>query len=508
MPVEQLLRTWRGTRLDRSGDVQIIPEEPNFVSGGLTHAGPWDYLQEVPLFLYGPGYVRPGVYERDATLADIAPTVGRLLGFDFDAPDGRTLTEAVPPAAGRPPPRLVITLVWDAAGRNVLEAWPDDWPFLSSLIPQGAWYANASVGSSPSNTPPGHATIGTGAFPDRHGMVDEYIRMNGQIQKPNANGPAFLLRPTLADLYDRARENRPIVGGVATLSAHLMMMGHGAQWGGGDRDIAVAREKEVAPTGGAEDLRWGLTTAMAPFYELPPYVNRVPGFEGDVRTLDQADGALDGTWRGNSIAQLKDGFDTPARTPYQTRLIEEVIRREGFGRDEVPDLLFLNYKAIDTVGHLFSVNSLEMSETLAVQDRELRVLTEFLDREVGGGRWVLVLTADHGHQFDPGASGAFQIGIDQVEARITATLDDGDDVPLIQKLRPTEVWLNREELRENGYSLVDVSRLITRLTKAETVKPNQTVAPGEEDDRVFAAAFPSSILGELPCLQAMRSGPA
>ncbi|MDP9327141.1 MAG: hypothetical protein M3P10_02920, partial [Actinomycetota bacterium] len=30
-PHEVLLRTWHGTRLDRSGDIQIIPKFPNFV---------------------------------------------------------------------------------------------------------------------------------------------------------------------------------------------------------------------------------------------------------------------------------------------------------------------------------------------------------------------------------------------------------------------------------------------------------------------------------------------
>ncbi|HWO70165.1 MAG TPA: alkaline phosphatase family protein, partial [Actinomycetota bacterium] len=309
LPPQQLLRIARGTRLDRSGDVQYVPIEPNFTGGGLPHAGPWDYVQHVPLFLYGPGSVRPGTYRRPVTLADVAPTLGALVGFRFRAPDGRALTEALLP--DRPLPRLVVVVVWDSAGVDVLGRWPDAWPYLRSLSREGAWFERATVGSSPSNTPTAHATIGTGAFPDLHGFTDEFVRLAGRMQKPNANGPAFLLLPTLADLYDRARGNRPLVGAVATLSAHVMMMSHGRLWGGGDADIAVTREKEDAPTGGAETVRWNLTTAMAPFYELPGYVNEVGGFEEDVRRLDQADGALDGRWRDNDIAALAGGFDTP-----------------------------------------------------------------------------------------------------------------------------------------------------------------------------------------------------
>ncbi len=504
VPRELLLRTWRGTRLDRSGDVQLIPVEPNFVSGGLTHSGPWGYLQRVPVFLYGPGYVKPGVYDRPITLADIAPTEGQLLKFDFVAPDGRAMAEALVPAADRPAPRLLVTLVWDSAGREVLEAWPDDWPYLRSLLPEGAWFEHATVGTSPSNTPTGHATIGTGAFPRRHGFVDEYIRMNGRIQKPNENGPGFLIEPTLADLYDRALDNEPVVGAVATLAAHIMMMGHGSQWGGADRDIAITREKEFAPTAGAESVSWNLTTDMAPFYELPGYANQVGGFEQDIRALDQEDGALDGKWRENSIAQLSDGFDTPARTPLQTRLIEEVVTREGFGQDDVPDLLYLNYKAIDTIGHLFSLNGPEMSDAVRYQDAALRELVGFLDRVVGEGRWAMVLLADHGTQFDPAVSGAFQIDIDRFTQAVVQAFDGPGGVPLVQKVRPSEIWLNEAELAGSGYTLTDVSRFIMGLTKRETVKPNQTVEPGQEEDRVFAAAFPSSILSRLPCLPEAR----
>ena len=184
-----LLRTWRGVRVDRGGDVQIIPKDPNFVNGGLTHATPFDYTQDVPVFLYGPGYVRPGVYDDPITLADLAPTTGALLKFTFDAPDGVAQTAALLPEGERPLPALVVTVVWDSGGDDVLERWPDVWPYLRSLEPDGAWFTNATVGASPSNTPTAHATIGTGAFPMRHGFVDEYVRINGAIVRlPPSSG--------------------------------------------------------------------------------------------------------------------------------------------------------------------------------------------------------------------------------------------------------------------------------------------------------------------------------
>ena len=165
MPHEWLLRTWRGNSEDRSAEIQILPIEPNYVGSGLPHVGPWDYAQDIPMFWYGPGHIAPaGQVERPVTLAGIAPTAAQLLGFPFRAIDGSPMTEAI--AGNQTPPRLLVTMVWDAGGRNVLERWRNDWPYLRSLIPQGAWYEHATVGTSPTSTAQTHATIGTGAFPD------------------------------------------------------------------------------------------------------------------------------------------------------------------------------------------------------------------------------------------------------------------------------------------------------------------------------------------------------
>lgn len=501
---EVLLRTWRGIMPGRSGDLQIISKFPDYIGSGLTHSSPYDYTQEVPFFLYGPGYIKPGTYDKPVTLADLAPTTGALLHFPFDAPDGMAQTEALQP--GRPLPKLIVTLVWDSGGMDVLNAWPKDWPYLKSIMGEGAWFTHATVGASPSNTPTGHAMIGTGAFPADNGMVDEYVKVNNRIQKPNANGPAFMVLPTIADLYDRAMHNDPVVGGLATLSAHLMMIGHGSEWNGGDKDIAVAREKEDAATGGDDSaVSWNLTTAMKPFYEMPKYVNDLPTIDRYNAQLDAMDGARDGKWRQNSIAQFNNGFDTPARTPFQTQLFEKVISEEGFGADDVPDLLYLNYKAIDVIGHAFSANGIEMSDALKVQDEHLQILMDFLNRTVGRGKWVLALTADHGTNIDPAISGAFQIDTATIENLLNQRFDDGDNVPLIDKFRTTEFWFNESELAQSGHDLVDVADYVMSLTQAQAAKPTRPPLPGHENDLVFAGAFPTSLMDQLPCLPEARA---
>ena len=498
---EPLLRTLRGVSGSRSGDIILIPDPPDFVNGGLTHATPFDYTQNVPLLVYGPGFVTPGVYTEPVTLADVAPTEAALLKFPFDAPDGHAQLQALVPEEQRSVPALVVTVVWDSVGDNVLQRWPAAWPTLSALADGGAWFENATVGAAPSNTPVSHATIGTGAFPATHGLVDVYIRIRGELIEPMDLGPTSLRGPTLGDAYDLAMGNEPVVGTLATLADHLPMMSHGSQFRGGDEDIAVTREEEGGPTTGLESTEWNLSDTMAPYYRLPRYVNDLPPIETSVDDVDRADGALDGLWRNNDIAQLGGGFDTPARSPYEEALLETMIAREGFGADDVPDLLFVNFKTTDKIGHLFSADGIEMSDTLASQDAALAQLVAYLNERVGAGRWVMVLAADHGTQRDPDKSGAFMIDADKLRARIAARFDaDGDEIPLVEKLRPSQVWLDRDELAQNGATIEQVSRFLLGLTRADTYMGPTPPLGAAAEQTVFGAVIPSASMSGLPCL--------
>ena len=97
-------------------------------------------------------------------------------------------------------------------------------------------------------------------------------------------------------------------------------------------------------------------------------------------------------------------------------MVEEVIAREGFGDDPVPDLLFVNFKAIDHVSHIWSANSPEMQDTPAWQDEDLGGSSSSWT-----GRSVKAATCSCSPpttaQFDPAASrtGAFQVTPTELE---------------------------------------------------------------------------------------------
>lgn len=493
---ELVRRIVQGANPKRSGEIQLLPPE-SLQAGGLSHASPFDTTQQVPLLVTGDGIVRPGVYERRVTLADVAPTAAEILKFPgFRAPDGSPLSEALLPAAARNVPRLVVTVIWDSAGTDLLDRWDEGWPRLRELAGRSAWFTDAALDASPSNTPPSHATIGTGAFPRTHGIPDEYVRFDGRIERPLHLGPRVLRVPTLGDRYDLAMGNESLVGTVGSLSAHLLMMSRGSFVPGADRDLAITREPKDAATGGDDSApRWQLSEEMAPYYAFPAYANDPSiddRFLTEIETLDRADGADDGRWRDHEITSLLGGWDTPARSAWQTDMVEAVIEREGFGADDVPDLLYVNYKMLDSLGHSYSADGVELLDGLRAQDRELERLVRILDEHVGTGRWAMILTADHGMARDPAVTGADRYDVTE----LTASIEEAFGAGVVQQMRPTQIWLDTEALRAEGSNVEEVAAFLMAIPRAAVVRDDEIERP---DDPAFLAAIPTTMLDTLPC---------
>jgi hypothetical protein len=508
--VEHLRRVRRGLFPGRSPDVVFVPRAPNFFGGfsATTHSGPWNYVQRVPLVFYGPGYFRArGALElaREVTLADVAPTLAELLGAPWPARRaGRVLNEVLLPSERRArPPALLLTVVWDGGGWNVLERWPRAWPGLAEMMKSGTSVTNATVGSSPTVTPAVHATIGTGAFPRETGIVDIPLRAGGEIVPYSFPGadPSYLRLASVADIYDRSVNNAAEVGMLAYQAFHLGMMGRGAQIPGGDRDLGIIVSEER----GADATDPGHFWTNNSFYDVPPYLEAITGFEGYLDTVDRADGRLDRAWRGHiDLTDPTHVRHSPVWVLFQTKVIETLLAREGFGNDAIPDLFFTNYKQIDDVGHNWNMLNPEMREVLQYSDASLGALTHWLDEHVGRRRWAMVVTADHGQAPDPAAVGAWPIGIGPLKADVASHfgVEPGD---LFAEERPVGFWLERGAPVTPG-EIADYLmgyRLRDNASSADAV-PDQYRS--RLDERLFAAAWPSRAMERVWACALRRAG--
>jgi Type I phosphodiesterase / nucleotide pyrophosphatase len=393
-----VMRMSRGYVPGRSPDVLLVPREPNYIGAATrpVHTGPWDYLVQVPLVFYGPGVVEGRApVQRAATVADIAPTLAEIIGLRDRRWDGRSLPEV---AAADRRPRVIVVVVLDGVGRNVLEVHDGAAPFLTEIRSRGIDYPRATVGSSPSNTPPIHTTIGTGVFPRRHGIPHVQMRAaDGSFVDPfEGNEGASIRVPTLADLYDVAVDNRAEIGLAATVNWHLGMIGHGSAFPEGDAD------KVVLLNDGGEQYGAGS------LYNLVP-VAEVAALGRLIDRVDARDGTRDGAWRGEDLADPAVRQMSPAFVQYEQLMLERLLRRGSFGRDEITDLVFVNMKAADAAGHRWGMTSNRVRALVRAEDSALHATARFLDDSVGHGDWLLVVTADHGQTPYPEESGAWPI---------------------------------------------------------------------------------------------------
>lgn len=480
---EILERVLRGYKAERGPDVLVVPRFPNFFGGFIQtgHSGPWDYLQEVPLVFYGPGFIKPvGRYEpkREVTVADVAPTLAELLNVDYPDVAGNSLSNILVPEAKRDgTPKLVLEIVWDGGGTNVLETWPDYWPQLAKLMEGGASPEGATVGSSPSVTPATHTTLGTGVFPDEHGATSITIRVDGAITDSFKGKDAdYVDVPMFADVYDLATANVAKIGMFAYKSWHLGMMSHGARWPGGDKDMAVflntAEKYETNPD----------------VYYSPAGLEKIAGLKNAIREIDLLDGERDKSWMGNEVLNSKRyRRDTPVWVLQQTNVLKALIEREGFGADDVTDLFFTNYKQPDEAGHNWNMLSPEVAETIQYTDAELKKLVDFLNSRVGEREWVMIVTADHGQQPDAEATRGWPIFMTELVADLAERFEIEEN-----EVEGTAAGMY---MLSDGISDEEVADFLIDYRVEDNIPNGNDDIPEQYSDRmrepIFAGAFPA-----------------
>ncbi|MGH2753752.1 MAG: alkaline phosphatase family protein [Actinomycetota bacterium] len=492
--LRQVKRAGRGYVEERSPDILFLPRGTNYVGSATTSevSGASDALARVPLVFFGPGHVRGNVkVPRPATTADIAPTIAGLIGFEgAGRSDGAPLTEALTPNPATP--RLVISILWDGVGDNVLNEHQRSWRFLKTLKLAGTDVPRMDIGSAPSEPPAIHTTLGTGVFPSRHGIHGARVRTGaGEHVDPFGRLDAENVRaPTLADVFDRADGNRPVTGMLGSTNSHLGMIGRGSGHPGGDADPAVLVDSS------------GRLRSNRSFYDVPR-LGSLATLEGAAEVIDSSDGSEDGRWRGHRLADPELRNASPAQVRYQQFLLESLVRTGRFGADDTPDLLFVSFKSAEDAARRWGVTSEETADVIAAQDRALRRLVAFLDREVGERRWVISVTADHGHQPDAAESGAWAIDGSEFEADANAALDDNDDgVDLVDDVEPGGVYLNPPQMRLLDLSRDDVAGWIVGYTVADNLEEGAEVPEawaGKEDEPLFDGAVVGSRLAATSC---------
>ena len=491
-PVMHLLA--RGYVPGRSGQVMIVPRPHRFFLNDWdldalgtnrtlpknTHVNPWNYMTHVPVIAYG-GSIPQGVeVDRAVDVTTIGSTIAEIVGIDGLTEPSPPLTEIVD--AQQSPPRAVVTIVLDGAAWNVYERYPDAWPNIKALQEQGITYTQASIGSWVPYTGPIHANISTGAYPTVHGVNGNTIMEGGD--------PAPMRVPTVSDLWGEQTDNQAVTAMVAFDDFHVTLLGHGTTYANGDTDPAVWWD--------LENDDWKTTE---PNFHIPDYIEAVdPSIvERFERQMDMRDGKDDDTWFGHTWKELRENQfrgATPAFSKVAGNFTLEMIRNEGIGEDDITDLMWVEMKSIDHVGHSWTISGPEAEDGLKELDTQIARITAELDEKLGRENYVVFISADHGMELLPELTGGWRV----------AWIELGNDLArefgaAVKRSRLVEVEIDVAELRRAGHTLEEVARFLGAYTIADNIPVGRSGADRVPEDRLnerlFAGAFPGPFLASL-----------
>ncbi len=340
------------------------------------------------------------------------------------APGGPAAQAQRPAAAAAP--KLVVLLVVDQMRTDYLDRHGAEFTGgFKRLMTQGAWFRESAYPYLGTVTCPGHATIGTGAFPYRHGYIlNEWVdRKEGVVRGctrdpsveivpyaalPGAaagEGPKDLLVPTLAaQIRERAR-GRVVTMSMKPRSAIALAgdQGDAVVWfddrGGWATSTAYTktpvsfiREFVTANPHTADvDKVWDRTLDVsryqnaddAPGERAPSGWTRV--FPHPLAPGGKADAGFHARWKSS-----------PYGDEYLGRMAAAAVDALQLGRGEGIDFLGVSFSTLDSVGHAFGPASHEVQDIVLRLDRTIGRLLDHLDTTVGRGKYVAALTSDHG----------------------------------------------------------------------------------------------------------------
>jgi len=435
----------------RTGQIVVVPREGHIITRRgpaqhFMHGSPWPYDSRIPFFFYGPRFIRQGTYAEPVVQQDMAPTLAELLGVAMPATSvGRSQGTIL--KARTDPPRLILLAVLDGMRPDYFDRHAAVLPTLDRLRRQGAWFSNARLNSLPTITSLGHATVATGADPRVHGIVANafYDWVTGRPADAYPGlSPRHLMALTLADVWNIRTKGRAIIVGQGSVSrAAIPLAGHGGCLLNGRPVIAASYNPER-----------GEWETNGECFRLPDYLK-----DQNVRRLWEG---TDGRWMGHPIATSDDVRGSALFSRFETDALKLMIEREPVGADEITDLMLVNLKTADYVGHRYGPDSPELAATLAALDRDLAELIAAIEAKVGRDRYVLAVTADHGMPSEPDPrKGQLRVYTEDIVKLIHDRFDPQQG-KLVKQYEPEnmQIAIDGDRLRELGVDLGAIRQLL------------------------------------------------
>jgi predicted AlkP superfamily pyrophosphatase or phosphodiesterase len=333
------------------------------------------------------------------------------LALTLESPAGATAYDAHP--------KIVVILVIDQFRADYLERYEADFKGrgFRLLLDHGSYFPDCYYGYANTKTAPGHATIGTGAYTDGHGIgSNEWWDLGRNRERPVSSVEderyALVGSPAAAETQPTDKTARPTPGSsprnllASTVGDELRLATGGAAevWGVSLKDRAA-----ILPAGAAANGAFWIDQASGRFITSTYYMPQLPAWAA---AFNDGSAIADAEAAAGVQAPVKSFYAQVGRTPaanaYEFAFAEALITGEQLGKHPVTDLITISLSANDILGHQVGPDSPEEHAMVDQLDTDLDGFFTWLDRNVDGGLgnvWV-ALTADHGVAPTPAVSSA------------------------------------------------------------------------------------------------------
>lgn len=388
------------------------------------------------------------------------------------------------------PPRLAVAIAVDQLCYDYLIRFRPHFVAggFERLLSGGTNFENCTYRYAGTKTAVGHATMLTGCNPEIHGIIaNEWTdreTLLGGVAVEDRDAPLVGLAPTTMRLPGGALDPRsgrsPRRMVAATIGDQLK-----ATYGAPSRVFGISNKDRSAilmAGARADGAYWDESGRMvtSTYYReaLPAWVEAFndrrlvaasfgktwerlldPALYDAIQGPDDAEGEMIGSGLDRTFPHVINGGDTypggnfygiydstPFASEFLAGFAREIIEQEALGADEIPDLLCVSFSQIDSVGHNFGPDSHEVMDSILRLDRTLAEFLTYLDRRIGPGRYVVVLTADHGVAPNPERTAVTRPHIPtgrirgrDLDVRMTAALEAA-----LGPLPEGEVWFARD----------------------------------------------------------------
>ncbi len=341
-------------------------------------------------------------------------------------------------------PKLVVIVVIDQFRADYLQRYRSEFKGrgFRLFLDKGAYFPDCYYGYANTKTAPGHATLGTGAYSDGHGINsnewwdltrnkqrpvtsvedDRYTLVEPtaaaagdstatptSVQQEEANSPGTAgqtpapaaVQPAAPTAAQTAQGKKPEPGAsprnllASTIGDELRLA-----TGGASRVYGVSLKDRAAilPAGAAANGAFWIDSTSGRFLTSSYYMTALPQWADDFDNgpaIQQAASDAGVTNLTNFYSQV--GVTNAANT-YEIAFAEALITGEQLGSHPTTDLLTLSLSPNDIEGHHFGPDSPEEHAMVLGLDTDLDAFFTWLDTHVPGGLAdvVLALSADHG----------------------------------------------------------------------------------------------------------------